>query len=117
MIENKPWSSKGLLDILISLICAAITSIIAVIFKHFYLALILIIIFLLVTLVVLIVFYIQLRLCYSHLNDLNEKMIDTDQITKDAYEQQLKQLAFNASASGTQAKEGKGESLSSRDLK
>lgn len=117
IIDNKPWPAKGLLDTLIAIICAAITSIIAVVFKHYYTALILIIVFMIVALAILITFYIQLRLCYSHLSDIEESMIDANQITKDTYEQQLRQFALNTSAEGTQAGKDKSDSLSSRDLK
>lgn len=87
---KSPWSSKGLLDLLITLICATVTSIVAVIFKNYYTALILIILFLIITIVVLITFYIELRLTYNQVIIKQEDMIDTREIQNDQIEEEIK---------------------------
>lgn len=90
MSLKAPWPSKGLLDLLITLICATVTSIVAVIFKNYYTALILIILFLIITIVVLIIFYIELRLTYNQVIIKQEDMIDTRAIQNDQIEEEIK---------------------------
>lgn len=90
MSLKAPWPSKGLLDLLITLICATVTSIVAVIFKNYYTALILIILFLIITIVVLIIFYIELRLTYNQVIIKQEDMIDTREIQNDQIEEEIK---------------------------
>lgn len=87
---RSPWSSKGLLDLLITLICAAVTSTIAILYKNYYIALILVILFLIITIIVLITFYVELRLTYNQVIIKQEDMIDTREIQNDQIEEEIK---------------------------
>lgn len=94
---RSPWSSKGLLDLLITLICAAVTSTIAILHKNYYIALILVILFLIITIIVLITFYVELRLTYNQVIIKQEDMIDTREIQNDQIEEEIKK-AIRSSA-------------------
>lgn len=114
---NKPWSAKGLLDLLITLFCGAISSIVSICFKNYYLALILIIAFLIAAIVTLAIFYSELRITYNSMAEKLNQMIDVQKINKEALEEKLKQgnfENFNAEPAGPKRNS---ENLSSQDPK
>lgn len=74
----------------IGLICAAVTSTIAILYKNYYIALILVILFLIITIIVLITFYVELRITYNQVIIKQEDMIDTREIQNDQIEEEIK---------------------------
>lgn len=117
IIKKSPWSSLGLLNTIVTLVCAAASSATAIFFKHYYAAWILITIFLIIIIAVLVAFYIELRLSYNAVSDKLEQTIDVTKLNKEAMEDRLRQRFhddFNTSSSKAADRKG---GISSQDPK
>lgn len=100
---------------MITLICAAISSVVAVCFKNYYLMFGLIIFFLIVAIIILAIFYSELRIAYNAMSERLDQMIDVPKLNKEAMEEKLKQGThddFNTASTKTNTKK---EGLSIQD--
>ncbi|WP_220477599.1 hypothetical protein [Limosilactobacillus agrestis] len=101
---------------MITLFCAAISSVVAVCFKNYYLMFGLIISFLIVAIIILAIFYSELRIAYNAMSERLDQMIDVPKLNKEAMEEKLKQGThdddFNTASTKANTKK---EGLSSQD--